>query len=257
MARPKLGVLTCLWQRHELTDVVLGWYGRLKGDLAPHLDLELLAVGSERETSRSLAERNGFAYIERPNSPLGAKWNAGLGAMEGLRLDAVVIVGSDDVVSGSLFRLYADAISQGIKYMGLADMYFLELASRTLCFWPGYPPGIRHRETLGLGRCLHVDLIQANQWQLWDNWLERGLDGSMTRRLAPMLTLDADRWRSKTFHCREERIAAIGLKSDVNLWSFPTVVGVCDVEYLDCEATLRELLPQGFVEDLTHLAGSM
>jgi len=256
MNRPTIGVLTCLWQRHNLTDVVLRWYQRLREELSSELQLELVAVGSEGETSRNLAESNGFAYLERPNSPLGAKWNAGLGAMREFVPDAVVIVGSDDVVSGNLFQQYAAALSRGVKYIGIVDMYFLDLPRRTLCFWPGYPPGVRFEETLGLGRCLSAGLIEANHWQLWDNWLEKGLDGSMTRRLSRFVNCDPKRWRSLRLHCRGQGVGAVGIKSGTNLWSFHTVVGVCEVEYLDFDSTLEGLFPSDLVGEIRKLSGS-
>ena len=40
---------------------------------------------------------------------------------------------SDDLAGARLFELYADGLRQGKKYMGLLDMYFLELASGRLC----------------------------------------------------------------------------------------------------------------------------
>jgi len=255
MGKPPLGVLTCLWQRHALTYLVLRWYLFLRADLADRLDLLLLAVGSEGATSRILAEASGFQYVEHPNSPLGAKWNAGLAAMRELRPDAVVIVGSDDVVSGNLFSLYADQIARGSRFMGLMDMYFLDLPTRRLCFWPGYPPGIRHGDILGLGRCLHAELLEANDWRLWEDGLDKGLDGSMNQRLVPQLRTEPRRWNAAVFRCRDHGIGALDIKSSFNLWSFPTVVSVCDVMYLDFDQTLSHLFPGHLVEAIRRLGG--
>ena len=255
MIKPTLGVLTCLWQRPALTDVVLRWYQHLKSDLSEQLDLELLAVGSEGAASRALAEDNGFAYVEHPNAPLGAKWNAGLAALRERQPDAVVIVGSDDLVSGNLFILYADRIARGCQYLGLTDMYFLDLASRRLCFWPGYPPGGRHGETLGLGRCLHADLLDVHDWRLWEDGLRMGLDGSMTRRLAPQLRAEPQRWNAVAFRCLDHGIGALDIKSGLNLWSFARVVGACEVQYMDFDATLCALFPEHLVEPIRGLSG--
>ena len=252
---PTLALLTCLWQRHALTDLVLGWYHRVQRELSGRCDLALLAVGSEGATSRSLAADNGFEYIEFPNSPLGAKWNAGLAALAEQRPDAVVISGSDDVLSVNLFERYAEAITSGTKYLGLHDMYFLDLLTRRFCFWPGYGPGPRQGDPLGLGRCLHVDLLDEVNWQLWDPHLNRSLDASMSKRLAPLLE-DGDRWPSKILRCRQLGAGAVGMKSTVNIWSFFAVVRNCEVQYADVDSVLPELFPPDFIDTLWRIRES-
>lgn len=246
---PTLALLTCLWQRHELTDLVLGWYHRVQRELAGRCDLRLMAVGSEGDTSRSLAESNGFEYVEYPNRPLGAKWNAGLAALADKRPDAVVISGSDDVLTVNLFERYVQAISTGTKYLGLLDMYFLDLLTRRFCFWPGYGPGPRHGDSLGLGRCIHADLLDEVDWQLWEPELNRTLDASMNERLAPLLE-DGERWPARTLRCQHEGLGAVGMKSMVNIWSFYAVVRRIEAEYLDVDRVLPELFPADFVEAL-------
>ena len=92
-AAPRVEILTCLWRRHQLADIVLRHYAAVRDALAGTLTLGITAVGSEGAQSRDLAERHGAHYVEHANSPLGAKWNVGLRAVRELQPDAVVITG--------------------------------------------------------------------------------------------------------------------------------------------------------------------
>ena len=95
-----LGILTTLWKRHAIAHIVLEHYAHM--DLSPVHSVRL-AVGSEGDVSRSLAEEAGWEYLEHDNLPLSDKWNAGMAALKG-RVDAVLIVGSDDIAGFWLDR---------------------------------------------------------------------------------------------------------------------------------------------------------
>lgn len=219
--RLRLGVLITLWRRHEIADLVLARCNAVRQRLHPLLDLELCAVGSEGEASRDLAERNGFHYMEMPNDPLGAKRNAGLASMERHDLDAVVFIDSDDFIDESLFLSHAAALHEGYALLGLQDWHMLDLESLRACYWGGYGMrGGRHGEPLGLGRCIHRDLLDRVGWKLWDDALNSGLDNSMVHRLAPLLNAEPDRYRLGVFNAQEHGICAVDVKSSENIWSF-------------------------------------
>lgn len=221
----RIGVLVTLWKRHALADLVLSRCNSIREQLAPLVELELTAVGSEGETSRRLAEQNGFRYIEQPNDPLGAKRNAGLRTLADRDLDAVAFIDSDDFVSERLFTTYAVALRAGYAVLGLLDMHILDLESLRACYWPGYgPKGGRKGETLGMARCVNRDLLDRLDWNLWENSLNRRLDGSMVEHLAAHLLDDPDQFPIGTISTLEHGITAIDVKTHTNLWSFDQMV---------------------------------
>lgn len=158
----RLGILTCLWKRHELAAVMMD-HTRFIAPAAV-----CVAVGSEGDSSRTLAEAHGWLYVESPNDPRGAKWNEGLHALRALGVDAVVILGSDDFIGRGLPVLWSEWHEAGIDYGGLLDCYVYRPADYRSCRWNGYPEGSpRHGETIGSGRFYSRRLLDAVDWRLW------------------------------------------------------------------------------------------
>lgn len=85
-----------IYQRHELTKIVLDYY---RG-----LGIDLIIAGSEGVISQDLAK--GFKYIEVANSPLTYKNNAMLKAVQKYEHDAVVLLGSDDLICPQTVEFY-------------------------------------------------------------------------------------------------------------------------------------------------------
>lgn len=169
-ARPTLVLLTCVWGRPRLTQAVLGYYRRLQRQLESELDLQLLAVGSEGTRSQQLCEAQEFRYVEYANSPLSHKWNAGVQAARALDPDALVIAGSDDLLSSELLRTYRVKLEQGFDFFGFRDLYFFELAAARLGYWRGYESSadaVAVDSPVGCGRCFSRDLLNKTGWKLW------------------------------------------------------------------------------------------
>lgn len=231
LPRLRISLLTCVWQRPELTDFVLGCYAALRDELKDGMELDLLAAGSEGAASRRRVERHGFRYVECGNRPLGRKWNVGLAALRSSSPDAVAIVGSDDLLNARYFELVAAGLRRGYDLFGLMDLFYLDLRSETLVHWPGYH-NVRIGETVGLGRCLSRRLLDRFDWCLWEDDLDSALDRSMTSRVLPVVSQSGD-FRSAAFRCREFGVSAIDVKSDVNIWSFAQMAEVSDIEPVD------------------------
>lgn len=177
----RLGLLTAVWQRHDLVDFVLGYYRRvLDGDLPAKW--EMIVVGSEGEASRALAERHGAHYVEAPNSPLSDKFNAGSLAARDLGMDGLVLVGSDDLLSARYLRFASSWCPAGPRAVGLSDCYILDFAGWGTWYWPGYK-GKREGRPLGSGVVLSPELLRRLDWRPWMTGLDRNLDGSMHQRV--------------------------------------------------------------------------
>ena len=218
-ARPRLVVLTCVWQRRELTRIVLGHYQRLRRQLEGELDLQLLAVGSEGHQSRQLCETLGFRYVEHANSPLSLKWNAGVQAARALDPDALVIIGSDDLLSDGLLRNYVLKLEQGFDFFGFCDLHFLDLATARLGYWRGYQAStdaVAVDSPVGCGRCFSRDLLNKTGWRLWPRrpQVDRFLD------LVAFYFLDLVGIRPSIWTLEALRGVAVDIKTETNINHF-------------------------------------
>ena len=212
----RIGVVSAMWQRLELTDLVFSHIADMKTALAPFMELLPVVAGSEGEESRAVAERNGFSYTEVENLPLGAKWNAALSLLRDQDVDGVVILGSDDLLNERFFHVLKESLDEGCLLAGLDTFFVLESRSGRLMEWLGYLPP-REGESIGAGRFLHRELLERLNWHLWEDGLNAGLDASMWR----LLRADADRrghsFTSRTLNCRKEGIVLVDVKSSIQI----------------------------------------
>ena len=180
----RLAIVTAVWRRPYLSQLLLRWYEELKGRLSDSLAVHLLAVGSEGEVTRQMAMAHGWDYVEAPNYPLTNKWNAASSACQNKNPDAVMIVGSDDFVSDSYVLAAAKAMAT-CNLFGLTDLWFFDSTPPVrLGYWPGYK-GEREGEPIGAGRIFRKDLLDAVDWKLWDplSPLNSGLDRQSLERV--------------------------------------------------------------------------
>ena len=190
--RPRIVLLTCVWQRPELTDIVLDYYHHLQAQLADCLELVLVAVGSEGRASRDLCEQHGFHYYEYANTPLSNKWEHGLQQTRSQNPDGVVIVGSDDLINAGLLRHYVTLLQQGLLFCGLTDGIFFDVCRPTHSIhWYGYggrtkDHGMpwRLNESIGMGRLLSSTLLEQLDYSLWKGAsIDKSLDSHAKDRL--------------------------------------------------------------------------
>jgi len=249
--RPVLWVLTTLWRRPALTAVTLRHYAGLRADLAEHIDLRLLAVGSEGEVSRAPAERHGWQYVEHANRPLGAKHNALLDVVrDSGEADAVLIIGSDDFLAADYVLRCASDIASGAAVVGLADLAFLDAARGRAVRWPGYVGTLREGEPVGAGRCISRRALEAVNWRLWDDHLDSGLDGSMWARLCAVRSLGR-----VVVHRLADGYPAFDVKASDNIVGFETIAGAEGVEALP-DDWVRDHFGAELADALAGLASS-
>lgn len=170
--RIRILLFAAIYGRPVLTRLILRHYDALLTRLTPELGrLEMLVVGSEGDASRNLcADLPSIRYVEAMNDPLNRKYNAGLLTARRMNPDALVVVGSDDMVSANLLRAYAGKIAAGVPVFGLRDLWFFDAVTQRLGYWPGYngtDQAHRLGEPIGCGRCFTRDVLELVDWRLW------------------------------------------------------------------------------------------
>lgn len=212
----RVGLLTSIWGRSRLTEIVLRYYAGLS---IPGIDFERVAVVSPGDPDPHELNPD-WHYAIAPNMPLTDKWNVGAKLMEVMDLDCVVITGSDDFLSKEYFEAVADQIESGADFIKFGGLHFYDAPSKRLiyvddCF-------------MGLGRCLSNSLMRAVRWQPYFPERKMGIDGWMDFVCRPHCFDTTVRIKS-----RDRGIFALDVKTDQNIKSFRDIAEKYESELVD------------------------
>lgn len=198
----RIGIITALWKRHEVSEVVLRHYAEMEG-----FDFTLVAAGSEGMASRALAERCGWEYVEHPNEPLSSKFNAAALRMKD-RVDAVLLIGSDDLLSPNTIQALIDEHENGTDVVGLKDLYYYDVVRDASYYCERAMPGA--------GMFISSVILSRVGWKPWPSGKNRGLDRFLINNLIKKgypckMRCIAD--------CRQKGLALVDIKTPENMWS--------------------------------------
>lgn len=171
----KILIITAVWQRHDLTGIVLNYYRSLRIRFP---NMQLLVVGSEGEKSRLLCKGYKWNYIEAPNVPLSQKFNLLFSETEKYDFDFVILIGSDDLISEEIINFYSKNVEHATpNLIGLTDLYFHSLEKNKTIYFTGY--NAINTKLIGAGRCFSRTVLEMCKFRLWRHEvLNRGLDTS-------------------------------------------------------------------------------
>jgi len=144
-----------------------------------HINIIVLAVGSEGEKSRKLAESYGLEYFEYKNLPIDEKFDAGIFESQKYNPDYVTLVGHDDMITGSYFDRAISYLSNGADCIGLLDCYIVDYERHRMHHWSGYPDysigwfrkgnQTRHGEAIAAGKVFGKNILHKMQWTPFDS----------------------------------------------------------------------------------------
>lgn len=224
----RLGVVVALWGREALAQVSLTRYARA----ARGHDVTLVAVTDETGNGE-LAQSLGYEVVQAPNDPLSDKHNAGALHLRG-RVDAMVVLGSDDWICDRLFGIWAAELRDS-QVVGVNDAYLVCTHRPDAMLWPGYT-NHRRGESIGVARAIRSDVLDQVDWQPWLTGKNKGLDYSMTERLRALGVATRG-------HPQDDLgVRVVGLKSAAELTSFERLS-------TDSKRTTREHALRPFPKD--------
>lgn len=214
-------IITCVWKRPEISKLFFDWYTELRKAL-PEGDVLTMAVGGSPNDQVKHLVPEWARYVSAQNKPLGAKWSRVLDASKCVEFDYVLILGSDDFLNAEgLAWMYKQART-GIDFVGFRDLYLVDSQTKRVVYWPGYDKG--SRITIGAGRLIKREVIEATNWKLWSESKLRGLDHSMSKILAPVLAARGSKIRKARMI--EENVRLFDLKSAMNMNEFKRMTNV-------------------------------
>jgi hypothetical protein len=211
----RIVILTAVWKRHELFEIFKMGVERIK-DNTDH-EVILVTVGSEEI---KFSEN----HLEYPNQPLSDKWQKGIEFVKDFDPDYVLFLGSDDLICSNLINTYSSEMEKGTDLIGLIDCYFLDSRNDKLSYWIGYT-NHRYGESIGMARMMSRRLLDKMNWKLWKSDLKKGLDGSMMKNLKRV------EYTEKMFNCRKENIAALDIKTDLNVSNIKTYSNLYTLDF--------------------------
>ena len=112
----------------------------------------------------------GEVYVSHQNIT-GLKWNKGLELAKQYDWDYLLILGSDDLISGKYFELF----NSTDRYCGLLDALAIDLNTGKYRYWRGYK-NRRHGEPIGCGRLIHRSIVEAHNYNMFPNVLKGTID---------------------------------------------------------------------------------
>lgn len=217
----KIGILTMMFERHDLTNVVFDYYKDLKESLIKEdIELVLITSGSEGAVSREIAKRNCFNYIELENRPLSLKLENTFLFARNFDLDGIILIGSDDIISKQYFVYCANLLKKNrFKpfISGFLDIY-VSLGDK-FKHWRGYS-NERKGETAGAGRLINKLALERANYSFYSaKKINKGLDLLFTRK-AKLLNIE-----HITYYMSDRVGYIIDIKTPNNLTAFESMIG--------------------------------
>jgi hypothetical protein len=163
----KVVFITPFYKRLDLTEMC---FSELKKQRRT-----MYAVGSEGNDSKELAEKYGVKYLEYPNNPVSDKHNALTGMLKDIEFDYAVLIGSDNFVSSNFTKELVKFLkAEKPDYTQFTGVYFYHQKDKVTTYYEGFT---------GVGRCYSKQVLEALNYNLWENGLNFGLDGSSQKTL--------------------------------------------------------------------------
>lgn len=222
----QIGLLTAIWGRPRLTELVLRYYPGLMefGDI-------LYCIDSPECRTKSVDHTDWF-FGEHANSPLSDKWQHGITRLNdgGADVDAVIVVGSDDLVTPGYIEACKYLIERGADVVQMDGAYFYDAVNKKM-IWA-------YASRMGLGRCISRRLLDKMDWKLWPDGRDSGLDGAMWEMISrhnPKVARLKD--------CAKKGLVGLDIKTGENIWSFDHIKNNTISHEVSAEKVLREHFP--------------
>lgn len=153
-----MNIVICTHQRLEITSI------NIESLLGKANIILVVSDKSEAEYYSQYPIR----ILIHPNTPLGAKWQCGVNEAKNTG-DAVMILGSDDILDATCVDKYESLLSHGHDFIGLSRWWQHYDGKAYLCDYLSQQP-------LGGGRCYSSRLLQRHSYGIFHPRLNSRLD---------------------------------------------------------------------------------
>lgn len=164
----KLCIVTPIFKRPELTKLCLEYYR----ETFPEVDIIAIRTRGDFQ-----ADIKGVNYFEFPNDDLPQKFNECFLRAREFNPEAVVLTGSNDILSrGAIACHWGNHLRENSVY-GLGDFYLYERQSKKAIHWNGLALYNNEQFPIGCGRYFTKKVLDKLDWRPYgDLKMQRGLD---------------------------------------------------------------------------------
>ena len=215
----KILILLPIWQREKITKIC---FDNLK-ELQKKYNIDVLCIVSET-WAKMLAFEYEFKFISAPNECLGTKMNIGVKEALKYDFDYLMNLGSDDIITDSLFKCYEPYFADNLAMFGSTRATFIDSQSKEVKTFD-------YKILIGAGRCIRkdvlIDCVENNgEVEMYDK-IQIGLDHNSMKKFK----------RYSHTEIKNPFNSIFDIKSDVNIWYYKDIRG----ELIDFEKGTKEL----------------
>lgn len=204
----KILIYLAAWKRPKITELCFAGIDRMRSH--PDFEVDALVVISE-ESMIPLCQKYGVNWIMHENKPLGKKKNFGLNHAKNFVFDFLMEIGSDDLILNELLDVYK-------KFMVKYDFFGIRDAAY-ICSESGACRRLTSSSTYGAGRMISRKALEAMNFSLWKDNIDKGLDN---RSVINLYQKGFKYWQIPP----SEMPLVIDVKSKENIWKFNHLLGV-------------------------------
>ena len=200
----KILILLPIWKRENITRICLDNLKELKKEF----NIDVLCVVSE-QWSKVAAFEYGFKYVEAPNDCLGTKMNIGIKEAMRYKFDYLMNLGSDDIITKELFKLYEPYLEKNIDMFGITKVTFIDSVGKEA-------KEFDYKILIGAGRCIKKEAIE-NVLKVGDMYDKKqyGMDMCSMAKFENISQIEIE----------SEFGLVYDIKSDVNIWNYKELSG--------------------------------
>jgi hypothetical protein len=170
-----LGIITINSGRKKILSLWLAQIQRLRRETQCFIP----ACVCSDEDDKSLCQSMDVNHRTRPNNPVSDKFNHAMYYMRDIGVDAVCVMGSDDLMSTEYYLKTWDEVQKGIDLIGTNTIYFY-------CGQGSDRGKLVKLDTpilKGIGKTVSSRILNQCNWTLWNEEKNWGMDAIATRTI--------------------------------------------------------------------------
>lgn len=164
--------------------------------------VDRVIVAGHTDVEATICQNRGaMFYFCEPEMLLGAKWQLCADVAMALEPDALLIMGSSDMISDNWLQVMGRYLEEGYAMAGTSGIHFLDVQPRNvkrLVHWHGYTND-RNGEPIGTGRLISAKAVQMANGFVFERNKNHGLDWSNMQVLSKIM----DKWGKNFIKCAD------------------------------------------------------
>tara|TARA_B100001059_G_scaffold236815_2_gene290825 strand:+ start:6098 stop:7180 length:1083 start_codon:yes stop_codon:yes gene_type:complete len=182
----KLVIVSCIYKRMDISTFCIKRWSEYK-----HIH-KIIVVYSLDEDFQRIKDLPNIHFVKHDNNPLSLKFQKGVSEAKQFNADAIMILGSDDIVSQEYIDKSHDYLDKEYQYIGINTWL-------NSCFYRNnfiYTEATyRYRvqgDGIGAGRIISKYLLDMCKWNLYvfSRPLNKCLDGNSFKNIKPHISKD-------------------------------------------------------------------